>query len=51
MLWHARPTALGDERQVAQTMSERRRREYDDLATRAAAALPSRTTRSVRRSA
>ncbi|MDP3893602.1 Chromate resistance protein ChrB [Nocardioides sp.] len=39
MLWHAQPTALGDERAVAQTMSVERTREYDDLAARAVSAL------------
>ena len=39
MLWRAQPTALGDEREVAQAMSEERHREYDDLATRADRAL------------
>jgi hypothetical protein len=39
MLWRAQPTALDDERQVAMAMSEERRREYDDLASRAATAL------------
>lgn len=39
MLWRAQPTALGDERSVAQAMSEERSREYADLAARAATAL------------
>lgn len=39
MLWSAQPTALGDERAVAQAMSQERSREYDDLADRATTAL------------
>lgn len=39
MLWLAQPTALVDERSVAQAMSEERTREYGDVATRAATAL------------
>lgn len=39
MLWHAQPTALGDEQQLAMTMSTERTREYDDLAARGTAAL------------
>lgn len=38
-LWQAQPTALADERRVAQAMSEERTREYDDLASRATTAL------------
>lgn len=49
MLWLAQPTALGDERSVAQAMSEERNREYDDLASRAATALSG--TRAERRRA
>lgn len=39
MLWHAQPTALGDERQIARAMSEERSREYAELAARAATAI------------
>jgi hypothetical protein len=39
MLWQARPTTLGDERQVALGMAAERSREYDALAARAVAAL------------
>lgn len=39
MLWSARPTALGDEREIAHQMSADRAREYVDLAARAIAAL------------
>lgn len=39
MLWRAQPTALGDERQIARAMSEERKREYAELAARAAVAI------------
>lgn len=39
MLWRAQPTAPGDERQIARTMSEERSREYVELAARAGTAV------------
>jgi hypothetical protein len=39
VLWSARPTASGDERQIAQQLSADRTQEYADLAERAVAAL------------
>lgn len=54
MLWSARPTTIGDERQIAGQLSAERTREYAELTTRAAAALDAppaeqrRTLRSLR---